>query len=369
MTLRNLIGKGSGGDEAWDDAIIEELITGQYEGDAPDLVAVGRLFEHVRSFANQPVPPPSAALTRALDPSHSDDRADRRMNGSRPPRALRLVTAAPSSEDAHAGRARDRSTRSLLPAMAAVAAVLVVIALVAGSAGVLPGPTQDLVAKVVRTVTPIEFPEHKRPAAAWSRARSPQTATPSHEDTGRSAAPSPPRESESGTHGTQPIGRDAPERRSDAGETRPPTPAPTTTVMTAPGPTTTVPEPKPPSDSVATSVPQAPPRGRGFVADLRGADGSGTAVLEAHPGRNELCLVLAVSDVGPVTGVHLHAGPIGVTGPIVATFPDPGVGAPARCVVVADALIKRVRNDPGAFYLDVHTPEFPNGAVRGQLRK
>ena len=369
MTLRGLIGKGSGGDEASDDAILEALIAGQYEGDAPDLVAVGRLFEHVRSFANQPVPPPSAALARALDPSHPDAGDDGRMSGGRPPRALRLVTAAPSPEDAHAGRPPDRWTRSLWPAMAAVAAVLVVIALVAGSAGVLPGPTQDLVAKVVRTVTPIEFPEHKRPEAALSRAGSPQTATSSPEDTARSATPSLPSQSESRTPGTQPIGRDAPERRPDPGEPRSPTPAPTTTVVTGPGPTTTVPEPKPPSGSVATPVPPAPPRGRGFVADLRGADGSGTAVLDAHPGRNELCLVLTVSNVGPVTGVHLHAGATGVTGPIVATFPEPGVGAPARCVVVIGELVRRVRNDPGHFYLDVHTPEFPNGAVRGQLRK
>ncbi len=251
----------------------------------------------------------------------------------------------------------------------AAIAALVVIALVAGSAGVLPGPTQDLVAKVVPTVTPIEFPEHKRPEAALSRARSPQTVTPSHEDMGTSATLSPLRQSGSGTPGTQPIGRDAPERRSDAGGATPPRPAPTTTVVAGPGPTTTVPGAKPPSDSVATSVPRAPPRGRGFVADLRGASGSGTAVLDVHPGRNELCVVLAVSDIGPVTGVHLHAGRAGVTGPIVATFPEPGVGAPARCVVVADELIRRVRNDPGQFYLDVHSPEFPNGAARGQLRK
>jgi len=34
---------------------------------------------------------------------------------------------------------------------------------------------------------------------------------------------------------------------------------------------------------------------------------------------------------------------------------------------VDPALIKQIRDEPKGFYLNIHTAEFPGGAVRGQL--
>jgi hypothetical protein len=42
---------GHGADEALDDATVEQLLAGRYEGDAADLVAVSELLGQVRSFA------------------------------------------------------------------------------------------------------------------------------------------------------------------------------------------------------------------------------------------------------------------------------------------------------------------------------
>ena len=127
-----------------------------------------------------------------------------------------------------------------------------------------------------------------------------------------------------------------------------------------------------------TSTTPPPPRAGGFRADLRGVtdaqgaadpDGRGSAVLEANPGRNQLCLALVVSGIGPATSAHLHAGTTAGSGPPVASFTQLTAGTPGGCVRVTDELIKQIRKEPGGFYVDVHTTEFPNGAVRGQLTK
>ena len=97
--------------------------------------------------------------------------------------------------------------------------------------------------------------------------------------------------------------------------------------------------------------------------------GHGEAVLDAKPGKNQLCLTLVVTDVGRVASVHVHAGSVGVTGPIVASFDELATGKPVECVTVGDDVIKRIRKDPGQFYVDVHTAEPPNGGPRGQLAR
>ena len=364
--------------ETIDDATVEELLAGRYEGDAPGLLAVSRFLEEVRSFADHPVPPPSPALARVLGQSDPSRRDGQGTSSSRPLRALRVAAFTPSADQVEGTTSRRRSNPSLVPAMALISAALVAVVLVAGSARVLPGPTQHLVAKVVHTLTPFDFPEHKRPEAVLSRARTPEAASPSGRNTPTPVAPSQPQPSGPGSTGSQSVGRDGMDGRSDA--TAATAPAPTTTTSSAPPPQTvsTLPAPKTTPDTVTTSVPVSPPRGRGVSADLAGAagteaaadaDGKGTAVLHTSPGRDEVCLTLVASGIGPVTSTHLHVGALGGNGRVVATFPDVVAGSPARCVAVADEVIKKIRKDPGQFYVDVHTTEFPNGAIRGQLTK
>ena len=357
-------GHGRDEAEAFDDALVEELLAGRYQGDIPELVAVSQFVEKVRAFADQPAPPPSAALARVLgDPAPRTD--DEHRPATRPWR-LDLV----------ATRAKRARTPVPWPAVAAAAAVVLVAAVIAaGSARLLPGPTQDVVANIVRTMTPFGFPEQREPEPAFSKAQRPRTGA---EDPGTGARVDDSSQAGAGhprSNPAEPPGRNGDGSRSQPdGVNAPPAPATTAPARRSPP---KVPGPKERSSPRPTtsSVPSPPPKPASFTADLRGAtgtpdagdtDGRGMAILHVR-GNNELCLTLVVSNTAPITSAHLHGGPAGVAGPVVAAFEEPTGRPSAPCLTVPDQLIDEIRSDPGRYYVDVHTTEHPDGALRGQL--
>ncbi|MBA2336451.1 MAG: CHRD domain-containing protein [Acidimicrobiia bacterium] len=58
----------------------------------------------------------------------------------------------------------------------------------------------------------------------------------------------------------------------------------------------------------------------------------------------------------------MHDGDAGTNGPIVIDFPGP-----ESCVDVERDVLREILRNPAGFYLDVHTVEYPDGAIRGQL--
>ena len=118
--------------------------------------------------------------------------------------------------------------------------------------------------------------------------------------------------------------------------------------------------------------------GRPLSAALSGAaevppgdeDGSGTAAVTVNLGQRELCYDLAVAGIDPATAAHVHEGVEGEVGPPVVTLgvPDAG-GAASGCLNLSKELLQRLLQDPSGFYINVHSAEFPQGAVRGQLAK
>jgi hypothetical protein len=78
-----------------------------------------------------------------------------------------------------------------------------------------------------------------------------------------------------------------------------------------------------------------------------------------------------VSDITlPAIAAHIHAGSADVAGPVVVPLVAPDETGLARGCTTADpALIKAIRQDPEEYYVNVHTTDFPGGAVRGQLSK
>ncbi|SDL20958.1 CHRD domain-containing protein [Streptomyces indicus] len=74
------------------------------------------------------------------------------------------------------------------------------------------------------------------------------------------------------------------------------------------------------------------------------------------------------------TALHIHQGAKGVNGGIKVDFTtllahSKGRSAVGTVTVEDRALLDALKSDPGGFYANLHTAEFPGGAVRGQLHK
>jgi CHRD domain len=105
------------------------------------------------------------------------------------------------------------------------------------------------------------------------------------------------------------------------------------------------------------------------------ANATGEADLRLNQGQNRVCFDVSWADVdGTVFAGHIHVGPAGSPGPIVVTLFEgsfTGTDSISDCAVDVDRdLIKAIRQDPSAYYVNVHSlPDFSGGAVRGQLGK
>lgn len=105
------------------------------------------------------------------------------------------------------------------------------------------------------------------------------------------------------------------------------------------------------------------------------SDGSGSFSYTVDG--STLCYVLAVRDLteAPIAA-HIHIGPRHVAGPVVVplTAPSAATGSTSACIVAAEdgamtpAELAAIVADPGAYYANVHTPTYPGGEVRGQLK-
>jgi len=121
--------------------------------------------------------------------------------------------------------------------------------------------------------------------------------------------------------------------------------------------------------------PLTPTRGgRPLYATLTGTvggdpDGTGTALVRLNPGLGVVCYRLSGSNILlPATAAHIHRGS---TAAIVVGLSAPDASGTAQgCTTgVARALVKEILQDPSAFYVNVHTTDYPGGAIRGDLSK
>jgi len=99
-------------------------------------------------------------------------------------------------------------------------------------------------------------------------------------------------------------------------------------------------------------------------------DGTGRARITLNQGQGTVCWSIHVENVTlPATAAHIHVAPAGDPGPVVVTLGAPDVnGDSVGCATGVDpALIKAIRQSPSEYYVNVHTSDFPAGAVRGQL--
>jgi hypothetical protein len=116
--------------------------------------------------------------------------------------------------------------------------------------------------------------------------------------------------------------------------------------------------------------------GRAFTVALTGEAeapagdpvGTGTSTIRLRAGQGQVCYQLSVENLPAAAAAHIHRGASGVAGPVVVPLTTPGAnGTSSGCAPASRTLVSAILGSPASYYVNVHTAEFPGGAVRGQL--
>ncbi|MEO8113529.1 MAG: CHRD domain-containing protein [Phenylobacterium sp.] len=127
----------------------------------------------------------------------------------------------------------------------------------------------------------------------------------------------------------------------------------------------------------ATAAPAA--MGGGLMAMLNGASekptagdpqGGGMAMVRPDVAKSQVCYDLQVRNLSPATMAHIHKAPADAAGPVAVPLAAPDAsGKSSGCVAADPAVVKDIAANPAGYYVNVHTAQFPAGAIRGQLKK
>jgi hypothetical protein len=95
-------------------------------------------------------------------------------------------------------------------------------------------------------------------------------------------------------------------------------------------------------------------------------DGTGTAKVTIDAAAGQLCYDLDWSpQVGTPNAAHIHKGAAGTSGPIVVVL---SATKAHTCTAAPAPVLQGIASDPGGYYVNVHSTQYMNGAVRGQLQ-
>lgn len=122
-----------------------------------------------------------------------------------------------------------------------------------------------------------------------------------------------------------------------------------------------------PLQTLMNGTQEVPVAGGPAVGD---PDGQGMGMIRASGHR--ISYDLSWSGLGQPTMGHIHLGAAGVSGPVVVPLFTGDV--PEHIFEIAGlvpkldkSLVTKIRNSPTSYYVNVHSAEFPGGAIRGQL--
>ncbi len=113
-----------------------------------------------------------------------------------------------------------------------------------------------------------------------------------------------------------------------------------------------------------------------LTANLSGAnelgggapDGNGAFRAEVNSETGDFCYTLYAEKTAAPTMAHVHTGAAGTNGAPVITIDVTGKGSD-ECIAVEPEKLKPILANPAGFYVNIHTADFPGGAVRGQLAR
>ncbi len=105
------------------------------------------------------------------------------------------------------------------------------------------------------------------------------------------------------------------------------------------------------------------------VAGTGDPDGSATAQITITDNTDAVCYnVWNVRGIGAAGDAHIHRGRAGENGPVIAPLQRADGAGWNGCIESSQLTAEMLRADPGMFYVQIHTAEYPAGAIRGQLQ-
>jgi hypothetical protein len=127
--------------------------------------------------------------------------------------------------------------------------------------------------------------------------------------------------------------------------------------------------------ALLTSVLGGPAAGAPAIS-MSGAQESGPGDHDGHGfftydiDGTSFCYTLRWDRVDTATAAHVHVGPRHTAGPVVIPLSvgDGSGSTVSQCTTIAAELASAILADPKAYYVNVHNPAYPAGAVRGQLK-
>jgi hypothetical protein len=124
-----------------------------------------------------------------------------------------------------------------------------------------------------------------------------------------------------------------------------------------------------PGRTLSTSLTGAQECNNAGTCGVGDNDGTGNAVVRFRTDEARVCFRITVQNIRlPSVGAHIHRGAAGSNGPIVVGFTAPNAeGRSSGCVEADRAVIDAILASPTGYYVNVHTTDFPGGAIRGQL--
>ena len=106
--------------------------------------------------------------------------------------------------------------------------------------------------------------------------------------------------------------------------------------------------------------------GSNEVGDPGDPEGTGSATVDIDSDTNEVCFQITFSGTEDPVAAHIHQAASDANGDVVVNF-DWENNNSAGCVAGDAAIVSAILADSSGFYVNVHTGEFPAGAIRGQL--
>ncbi|WP_328873196.1 CHRD domain-containing protein [Streptomyces sp. NBC_00287] len=117
-----------------------------------------------------------------------------------------------------------------------------------------------------------------------------------------------------------------------------------------------------------------------LATSLRGAnevsvgDKDGVALQFVKVHGDQVSVAVKWRGVDKPTALHIHQGAKGTNGGVKVDFTEllaksKGKSVTGTIKVTDPALLNSLTSDPGSFYANLHTAQFPGGAVRGRLHK